>query len=188
MKPDEVCMLYTSLKIHFKEGKYDYFKYNGKTRIGNFSTRKDRFFFYKLSKKSDPLGLILSNIVYRDEDVWIGDLLDSRAEEYYREYIRRRDSFSYLFTSDVKKFCEWKKSIEIIDGQNPLILTSLYSNDIMIESFCILNKFLNFFDYFSSKINDDLLWPKMRLKCEKYTPFIKIDRAKIKNILLENLE
>jgi hypothetical protein len=188
MNPLEACMMYIALKTHFKSDKYSYFKYRGKVRIGNFSIRKDRFYFYKLSKKDDLENLIISNIVYRDEDFWVGDLLDPASEDYYKEYVRRRDSLTYLFTSDLKKVSEWKKSIKIVDGENPFILTSLYNSDIMIESFCILNFYLSFFDYISRNIHDDILWPKIRMKCEKYTPFIKYDGVKIKKLLLENLE
>ena len=48
--------MFHALKLHFTSDSYDYFKYNGKTNVTKttFSTRKDKYTFYKLSRK---LGL-----------------------------------------------------------------------------------------------------------------------------------
>ena len=45
--------MYNSFKLHFTSTSYDYFKYNGKTNVTkeNFMRRKDRYSFYKLSRK-----------------------------------------------------------------------------------------------------------------------------------------
>ena len=48
----ETYLNYLALKLHF-EGKYDYFKYGGKTSatIESFKKRKDKHQFVKLSRK-----------------------------------------------------------------------------------------------------------------------------------------
>ena len=48
--------LYNALKLHFTSESYDYFKYNGKTNVSpqSFMTRKDKYQFYKLSRKYNP--------------------------------------------------------------------------------------------------------------------------------------
>ena len=45
---------YVAVKQHFTSD-YDFFKYGGKLRLKqtSFDTRKDKFFFYKLTKKED---------------------------------------------------------------------------------------------------------------------------------------
>ena len=45
--------LWNALKLHFTSDSYDYFKYNGKTNVSKqtFSIRKDKYQFYKLSRK-----------------------------------------------------------------------------------------------------------------------------------------
>ena len=50
MTPFEAYCEYVSLKNHFTQSGYDYFKYNGKTRLkpATFQKRKDRIFFEKL--------------------------------------------------------------------------------------------------------------------------------------------
>ena len=49
----ETFGLYESLKLHFSKDSYDFFKYNGKTNhsVQTFENRKDKYFFYKLSRK-----------------------------------------------------------------------------------------------------------------------------------------
>ena len=48
----EAFAMYHGLKLHFS-GNYDYVKYNGKTNVtkDQFTIRKDKFSFYKLSRK-----------------------------------------------------------------------------------------------------------------------------------------
>ncbi len=49
----EAFSLYESLKLHFNKDSYDFFKYNGKTNVTvtSFENRKDKYHFYKLSRK-----------------------------------------------------------------------------------------------------------------------------------------
>jgi hypothetical protein len=49
----EAYTIFNSLKLHFTQESYDYFQYQGKTRssIEAFERRKDKYFFYKLSRK-----------------------------------------------------------------------------------------------------------------------------------------
>ena len=54
----EAFGLYESLKLHFSKDSYDFFKYNGKTNISvtSFENRKDKYHFYKLSRKYTKIG------------------------------------------------------------------------------------------------------------------------------------
>ena len=49
----EAFSIYNSLKLHFSQQSYNYFKYNGKSNITitSFENRKDKYHFYKLSRK-----------------------------------------------------------------------------------------------------------------------------------------
>ena len=61
MTPFEVYCEYVSLKNHFTKLDYDYIKYNGKMRLKptSFQKRKDKLFFEKISKHSDPHGFFI---------------------------------------------------------------------------------------------------------------------------------
>ena len=55
--------LWNALKLHFTSDSYDYFKYNGKTSISvtSFENRKDKYHFYKLSRKFTNKDDFLNN-------------------------------------------------------------------------------------------------------------------------------
>ena len=65
----EAFGLYQSLKLHFTTDSYDYFKYNGKTKVTvtAFENRKDKYHFYKLSRKytnkEDLINFIVANLI-----------------------------------------------------------------------------------------------------------------------------
>ena len=52
MNEFDACQLYMALKLHFTT-KYDYFKYNGKTKltVPQFNKRKDKYQFVRLARK-----------------------------------------------------------------------------------------------------------------------------------------
>jgi hypothetical protein len=39
----------------------------------------------------------------------------------------------------------------------------------------------------NKKIEDDIIWPTMSMKCEKYLPFVQYDKSKFKTILKESI-
>ena len=59
---------------------------------------------------------------------------------------------------------------------------------VAIETLVILNDLLNFFPVWEKKIIDDIVWPELKNKCEKYKPFLFYDKNKMKNILQEKIK
>ena len=98
MTPFESFKLYTAIKNHFTVDSYDYFKYNGKVRVTeiSFETRKDKYMFYKLSKHEDPLTFLVS-IFSNKNKVWVGNMFDLEYQLVYNEFLRRKQSLSYMF-------------------------------------------------------------------------------------------
>ena len=71
--PFETYRTYLSMKSHFTNPKFDFFKYGGKSRatITAFNKRKDKYWFEKTSRKSsdqEVIDFLLLNdvIVARD--------------------------------------------------------------------------------------------------------------------------
>ena len=97
---------FLALKQHFSKGKYDYFLYNGKIKssLNSFRTRKDRYFFEKLTRKyseKELLGFYVSNLI-KNSDVWVGELCKNKeCEDTYIEWKRKKESLTYSFQSDV---------------------------------------------------------------------------------------
>lgn len=87
MTPFEAYKTYVSLKNHFTKESYDYFKYGGKGKFSesSFEVRKDKYFFYKLSKQKDLVNYIVSNFVV-NENLWVGDLVnEEQSNSHYMQ-------------------------------------------------------------------------------------------------------
>jgi len=188
----EAFGLYESLKLHFTKDSYDFHKYNGKSNISvtSFENRKDKYHFYKLSRKfnkrEDLIEFLVANFVERD-GLWVGDLLTEDAEVNYRSRQKIIQSLSYEFTGDLAKLFDGvddpNEVIKVVDGDYPILLTYTLQRVIKIETLCILNSILNFLPMWDKKITDTIRWPNLRRKIIKYTAFLPKDSVKYKLIL-----
>jgi hypothetical protein len=188
----EAFGLYQALKLHFTTDSYDYFKYNGKTSISvtSFENRKDKYHFYKLSRKytnkEDLINFIVANLI-EDEKSWVGVLLQEEADIIYRKRQKVIQSLSYTFENDcilIFEDCILNPN-EVLktDGDYPVLLTKALRKEIQIETLCILNQILGFIPMWTNKINDTIRWPEYRRKCIKYASFLPQDIVKYKLIL-----
>ena len=91
------------MKSHFTNGKYDFFKYGGKSRatVAAFNRRKDKYWFEKTSRKySDGqiVDFLLANFVTstNPENLWIGEIINS-GERNYSEWMKTQQRLTYLF-------------------------------------------------------------------------------------------
>ena len=188
----ETFGLYQALKLHFTQESYDFFKYNGKTNVSvtTFENRKDKYHFYKLSRrlaqKEDMIDFIVANLV-EDEKTWVGSLLMQESEVNYRKHQKVIQSMSYTFENDCKLIfgdCILNPNqVLSTDGDYPLLLTKTLRKEVQIESLCLLNQILGFFPMWTNKINDTIRWPEVRRKCIKYASFLPQDSVKYKLIL-----
>ena len=181
----EMYVYYLALKRHFTSS-YDYHKYNGKINasITIFETRKDKFFFYKLSKRSDAKDFILSNMV-NNPKIWIGDMLSDNGEQVFTEWTRRQQSLSYIFKSELGKLDEdFDSNLITKDGQHPKLLRLHTSGNISKETLIIIDDLTNVFSYWSKKILDNIIFPDILNICSKYKPFLNYDKSKMKQILV----
>ena len=110
--PFETYQTYLSVKNHFSNPKYDYFKYGGRSRakIAAFNKRKDKYWFEKTSRKysdGEIVDFLLANFVTTDnpKNLWIGEIINS-GERTYADWIRRQQSISYLFKEECSKLLE----------------------------------------------------------------------------------
>ena len=96
----ECYVLYHSLKLHFTQESYDFFKYRGKSRINvdSFEKRKDKYYFHKLSRKynhDEFIDFLVSNFV-RNHKTWVGNLLEETADDVYKQYLKIHQSLGYI--------------------------------------------------------------------------------------------
>ena len=191
----EAFCLYSSLKLHFTQESYDYFKYGGKSRtsIDAFENKKDKWFYYKLSRRfsndEQARDFLVANFVH-SPDVWIGHLLTDESDVHYRARQKVIQSLSYTFTNEIKPLMSQENPndwLMVQDGEYPLMLRMLLHGEVSIETICILNSIMKFLPMWDKKITDTIHYPSVSLKIKKYTPFIQFDPTKYKLILKKQL-
>ena len=114
--PFETYQHYLSLKNHFTNPKYDFFKYGAKTRASmtSFNKRKDKYWFEKTSRKysnEEIVDFLVSNFTAADnpQNLWIGEIINS-GERTYAEWTKRRQSSTYLFKEQSSELLSRKLS------------------------------------------------------------------------------
>ena len=192
MSPFETYQHYLSLKNHFTNPKYDFFKYGAKTRasLTSFNRRKDKYWFEKTSRKysdEEVVDFLVSNFSAAEnpQSLWIGEIINS-GERTYAEWMKRRQSSTYLFkeqSNDILSENELQDLLECSKG-HPKILKAYLGGKISLENFVIWDKIFNFSKDFDKKLSDPV-WETVSLKLKKYGPFINIDVFKYKKILRE---
>lgn len=184
--------IYQALKLHFTQDSYNYFKYNGKSNISitSFENRKDKYHFYKLSRKytdRDTLVNFLVSNFLEDDKMWVGSTLQEEAEINYRKRQKVIQSLSYVFENDCRKLFEHENDpnsiLKVTNGEHPILLKSTMRKEIEIETTCILNMILNFLPKWQTKITDTIIWPLWCSKIKKYAAFLPQDTVKYKLIL-----
>lgn len=191
----ETFGIFQALKLHFTKEAYDFFKYNGKTNltVNSFENRKDKYHFYKLSRKFNTKEELIDFIVFNlieDENLWVGNLLQDEADARYLKHKKYHQAISYMFKEDCQKLFNGlnnPNSLLFTDGDYPILLTRALRKEIEIETLCILNMLLNFFPMWSKKISDTIRWPEYRKTALKYTAFMPQDSVRYKLILKEVL-
>jgi len=182
----DVYVYYLALKRHFTS-EYDFFKYNGKVKANShsFENRKDKFFFYKLSKMPDAEQLILANLL-ENPQIWVGDLIENKAHEVYQQWLKKQQSLTYVFRTDISELDQDDPDSDLMtNGDHPNLLRLYVADKISIETLIILDDVLNFFPYWEKKIRDKILWTDINKRVKKYRPFLSYDKAKMRKIVLD---
>ena len=190
--PFETYQTYLSMKSHFTNRKYDFFKYGGKSRatMASFNKRKDKYWFEKTSRKysdEEVLNFLLSNFVSTDnpQNLWIGEIINS-GERNYSQWMKRKQSLTYLFKEQSNELLSDTNLNEVFDCSkgHPPVLKKYLGGEISLETLTILEKVFSFVKNFDKKLTDPV-WESVSLKIKKYIPFININVFQYKKILRE---
>jgi hypothetical protein len=188
----ETYCLYLALKQHFTVDRYDFFKYNGKTKNvskDSFLARRDRFQFERLARMcEEPITHIIVNLL-RDK-TWVGDMLDDDAFDSALQYVKKIQSMSYQFKNEIEKYDSLKDLFKMQDNGYPMFMNEYMRGDISFETIIILDSFIGFISKFDSKMKDDYLWSKFSIKARKFAPFLlrSLDKKKFKELLKTQME
>ena len=195
MSPFETYQTYLSMKSHFTNSKYDFFKYGGKSRatVTSFNKRKDKYWFEKTSRKyndKEIVDFLLSNFVSADnpQNLWIGEIINS-GERTYADWMRRQQSLTYLFREQSSELFSETKLDDALNCSrgHPPVLKKFLSGKISLETLVIYDKIFLFGKTFDKKLLDPV-WETVSLKIKKYAPFLNIDVFNYKKILREIID
>ena len=191
VSPFETYQHYLSLKNHFTNPKYDFFKYGAKTRasVTSFNKRKDKYWFEKTSRKysdKEVVDFLVSNFTATDnpQNLWIGEIINS-GERNYAEWMKRQQSLTYLFKEQSSELFSENELESVFDCSkgHPIILKKFLGGKISLETLVIYDKIFQFGNTFDKKL-DDPIWETVSLKLKKYSPFlINIDVFNYRKIL-----
>lgn len=190
----EVYKMYLALKLHFTTDRYDYFEFNGKVKASEkaFDKRKDAYFFKKFATKYDyetAQNYLVSNFV-KEQFFYIKDLLSNNAEKNHLNWKKYNQSLSYNFSNDLDLIFREELNFEEIfkcePGKHPYILKKYFANEISIETLVILNKCVRYVPSFD-KVLTDPVWRELKNRILKYSPFLKLDIKKYKQLVLEKI-
>jgi hypothetical protein len=190
--PFETYQHYLSLKNHFTNPKYDFFKYGAKTRasMASFNKRRDKYWFEKTSRKysdKEVVDFLVSNFVSTDnpQNLWIGEIINS-GERKYADWMKRQQSLTYLFKEQSNELLSQNELENLFDCSkgHPQILKRFLSGSISLETLAIYEIIFHFSKNFDKKLNDPV-WESVSLKIKKYIPFLNIDVFNHKKILKE---
>jgi len=185
---------YQAIKLHFTSENYNFFHYDGKTRVSidAFQKRRDKFLFHRLARKyrdDEMVPFLVANFVHSDDN-WTKSLLEDEAEETYRDWKRTTDSMSKIYVEDLQKIATketFNDLFKVEDGQFPKLLVTFLQKDVTIETMVILNNIFDFIRIWDKKISDDIIYPKVSRKIRKYGSFLNVNVDKYKILTKETL-
>ena len=185
---------YQAIKLHFTSESYNFFHYDGKTRVSidAFQKRRDKFLFHRLARKyrdDEMVPFLVANFVHSDDN-WTKSLLEDEAEETYRDWKRTTDSMSKIYVEDLQKIATkdtFNELFKVEDGQFPKLLVAFLQKDVTIETMVILNNIFDFIRIWDKKISDDIIYPKVSRKIRKYGAFLNVNVDKYKILTKETL-
>ena len=185
---------YVAIRNHFKQDSYDFFKYNGKTRVGqdSFLKRNDRYFFAKLQRKlssSELVGFFVANFI-NDDSNWSGSLVTENSMTVYNQWMKKIQSLSYTFQQDCLTLKEAVdnngKSFDnlfITNGNHPPLLKMYLGKSIQLETMVIIDQVLRYSHSWSKDLDDDIVWSSVCRLIDKYSSFVQVDKGKYKAIM-----
>ena len=186
---------YQAIKLHFSSESYNFFHYDGKTRVSidAFQKRRDKFLFHRLARKyrdDEMVPFLVANFVHSDDN-WTKSLLEEEAEQIYREWKRVTDSMTKIYEEDLCRIATkdtFNDLFKVEDGQFPKLLVAFLQKDVTIETMVILNNIFDFIRIWDKKISDDFIYPKVSRKIRKYGAFLNVNVDKYKKITMRTLE
>jgi hypothetical protein len=177
--------LYQALHLHFTDPKYDFFRYGGSVKHctpERFEIRRDKFYFHRLAKSYpdiEELKFFLAANFFTQKVDWVRDVSSDEAEDMFKRCKRIKDSLEYIVNEDLGKYHYTVPTLQaalvVTDGRYPTLLNQALVHDIHEETVVALNTLVGFLPTWGEKIVDTILFPPIKLRYERYVPFLGIN-------------
>lgn len=194
MNPIECYKTYLSVKNHFSKDSYDFFKYRGKTKVSEktFYSKKERFWFEKLSRNKDDkevINFFVSNYSTAEDpsSLWIGDIIKN-GETVYVKWTEKRNNLLDIFLREIESLNKnnFNQYFTIVGNRHPQILKDYLKGDICIETMIIFDSILNYKKDYDNMLIDPI-WEMISMKMKKYSVFLQINSVKYRKALKEKI-
>lgn len=185
LTPFDLYVNYVALKRHFIDWKYDYVKYGGKVRLSreSFEKRNDKFYFNRLERHIDPIGLLTYNLC-DDPRLWIRDIMNREGQDRYLEHRRRIESMSRVLQEDLEKLDpDFNKNFDASQGHPPLV-KAVMGKKITLETASILVELAGATDHLRAVADRDELAESVIMRILKFRPFLDYDLKKGQRVVL----
>lgn len=194
-----VYNLYLQLKNHFN-GRGDVIKKDWRMKVSDasYEKRKDKFFFEMLSKKYTlkELSLMMIGNLVSNQNMWIGDISDGDAIEFYEQYLAKLKLMRLRYQDDIKNIYYVAKKLELKtlsqmfdynDQTNgSYIFKLLQSNAITFETFIMLDSFLGIIKKHDEK--DNVIWMNYSTRLKAYQKLFLVDSDECKRIFIQTIK
>ena len=187
MTPFEAYKAYLAIKLHFTDPGYDAFKYRMRVQATeeSFWKRRDRAYFEAAARKfkTQPEMVETAVACFLEDMTYIRDMLDAQREvEAFRA---RRSSIGYDFQLALSRVLRVTDDVDCMfindPGQSyPVVIREYLAGEITLEALVLLDRVMKFVDRIVT--SDTILWPDLKLKVQKYAPFVPGERDKYHRI------
>lgn len=179
----KVFKYYTAIKLHFTSEKFNVFVNKGhvKGTYSTFAMRNDHMLFEKLARQfetdREAIQYLACNFMYGNTNVVYEPDLAMRC---YKEYLRRRQSMTRVFTDDLDTIIKSGAKYNDFGGHKiPDVLQLLLSCKITLETVVILDDLSSITSKLRQGTHIPLILGGDLLRIEKAKGFVKYDPAKI---------
>lgn len=193
----DAFQIYNSVRLHFTTDKFDYYRYNGKSKVSleSFEQRKDKYLFHKIARMftEEELPFFYAVNFLKNDKIWVNSLVQDEASKTFKDWIKWQQARTHNFKEDLAKLSELNFSELVVckDNQFPELLNLVFQNELHYDTLVILDHFIQLVDAWNNKLCDDFIWEAFYKKFKKYKPFFlqyaALSAPHYKKLLVENL-
>ena len=183
----KVYKYYTAIKLHFTRRTFNVFENKGhiKGKYEVFAGRNDRMLFERLArnhpKDRECIQYIACNFMYNNAEMVYNQ---QEAEVNFKEYTRRRQSMTKIFTDDLHTIIKsgaLYSTEEFTGSKIPDVLQLYLAGKITIETMSILNDLDDIIRKARSNTQLELILDSELTRIEKTKGFVKYDSYRVMN-------